>query len=62
MEEHTELLTYQAGTEDAGKRIDVYLSSMNEKLSRSHIQKLIAELSVCNNNHQHPCNLKTALQ
>ena len=28
---------------DAGKRLDVYLSGMEENLSRSHIQKLLKE-------------------
>jgi len=49
MEEKTGTHTFHVLDEDTGKRIDVYLSEKIEELTRSHIQKLIADNCVCVN-------------
>jgi 23S rRNA pseudouridine1911/1915/1917 synthase len=39
----SEIYCYNASAEDAGRRLDVFLAAETPNLSRSHIQKLVAE-------------------
>ena len=41
-----EILEYNTMKEEAGVRIDRFLSEKNEELSRSYIQKLLKEQSI----------------
>ncbi|MCI1959114.1 MAG: RluA family pseudouridine synthase [Clostridia bacterium] len=53
-----EYLTFSPEKEDIGKRIDVYISSLLDELSRSQVQKLIEEKHISINNKSIKSNYK----
>ncbi len=53
-----ENIYFTVSNEDAGKRIDTYISEKIENMSRSHVQKLIGENNVYVNNREARSNYK----